>query len=94
MKGPLCCGCFRPVPPVFAPSNFTLESLLTFTEQFDYGIFVLAADDFVKMRGEKPRASRDNVIFEAGLFLGALGRTNCFLLVSKAKNFRLQISRD
>ena len=73
----------------YPPSKFTLESLLSFTEQFDYGVFVMAADDFVKMRGEKSRASRDNVIFEAGLFLGALGRANCFLLVSEAKNFRL-----
>lgn len=74
---------------VFAASNFTLESLLEFTEQFDYGIFVMTADDFVKKRRETSRAARDNVIFEAGLFLGALGRANCFLLVSRAKNFRM-----
>jgi hypothetical protein len=76
-------------PGAFEPSGFTLESLIAFTERYDYGIFVLTADDIVKYRGKKYSVSRDNVIFEAGLFFGALGRKNCFLFVSGAKKFRL-----
>jgi hypothetical protein len=76
-------------PGTFEPSGFTLESLIAFTDRYDYGLFVFTADDIVKYRGKKYPVSRDNVIFEAGLFFGALGRENCFLFVSGAKKLRL-----
>lgn len=73
----------------FTPSNFTLESLLRFTDEFDYGIFIMTADDMASIRKQKHSITRDNVIFEAGLFFGALGRANCFLLVSDDKKLHL-----
>lgn len=76
-------------PGTFEPSNFTLESLLISAERFDYGIFVMTADDLARIRKKAVSVSRDNVIFEAGLFFGALGRTNCFLFVSRVKNLHL-----
>lgn len=73
----------------FKPSNFTLESLLALTENFDYGIFVMTADDKAKIRETRQSITRDNIILEIGLFLGALGRSNCFLLVSDVKDLHL-----
>lgn len=74
---------------LFEPSKFTLESLLAFTARFDYGIFVMTADDLATIRDKNFSIARDNVVFEAGLFIGALGRTNCFLFVSDAKELHV-----
>ena len=47
---------------------------------FDFATLVLTADDLVTKRGQSGNAPRDNVLFEAGLFMGALGRHRVFLV--------------
>jgi predicted nucleotide-binding protein len=65
---------------VFGLSGGTLESLVDATGRFEFAALVLTPDDLVTKRGETGNAPRDNVIFEAGLFMGALGRLNTFLV--------------
>ncbi|MFS1985958.1 TIR domain-containing protein [Vibrio breoganii] len=40
---------------------------------FDAAIFVLSPDDVVKIRGTEQTVTRDNVVFELGMFIGRLG---------------------
>lgn len=62
------------------PSQHILDSLLEELDRVQFGIFVLAPDDFLTIRGERKKAPRDNVIFELGLFIGRLGRDFVFML--------------
>ncbi len=66
---------------LFEPGRYALEDLLRFTRTFDVGVFVLADDDLVTSRGVSQASPRDNVVFEAGIFFGALGRERVFLFV-------------
>ena len=61
---------------VFKPSSYTVKDLLTMLSRMNYGIFVFSAADDLVIRGEKEKAVRDNVLFELGMFMGALGQSN------------------
>jgi predicted nucleotide-binding protein len=67
---------------IFAPSTQTLEALERRLRDIDFAVLVLTPDDVVKSRGKQQWAPRDNVVLEAGLFCGALGRGRTFLLVA------------
>jgi hypothetical protein len=70
---------------VFNPGVSTLDRLVELTREVDFAAFVFAQDDWT-MRGVSPDAAageaspRDNVVFEAGLFGGALGIRRTFIL--------------
>lgn len=74
---------------VFPASDYTLDSLLEQIPLSDLGIFVYTADDALRIRKTHVIAGRDNVLFEAGLFFGALGRKNSFILRSGERNFHV-----
>ena len=71
----------------FNPGTTTLERLLELTHEVDFAALVFAQDDWTS---HSPPASpaaaagqaspRDNVVFEAGLFGGALGMRRTFIL--------------
>jgi Predicted nucleotide-binding protein containing TIR-like domain len=71
----------------FNPGTTTLERLIELTHDVDFAAFVFAQDDWTT---NSPAASplpesgqaspRDNVVFEAGLFGGALGMRRTFIL--------------
>lgn len=71
----------------FNPGTTTLERLLELAREVDFAAFVFAQDDWTT---NSPPASdpsqsgeaspRDNVVFEAGLFGGALGMRRTFVL--------------
>lgn len=67
----------------FRPSQSTLEDLVGALDRYDFAAFVFAPDDVVEIRGLSHPAVRDNVIFELGLFFGALGLSNCFLIMPR-----------
>jgi predicted nucleotide-binding protein with TIR-like domain len=61
----------------------SLESLVMALPRFDFAMLVLTADDLTTSRGVEKAAARDNVLFELGLFIGALGRDRTFMLYDR-----------
>ena len=79
---------------LFQIGENTLEELLRFIQCYDFAILVLTADDFTKSRGVESASPRDNVIFELGLFMGALGRRRSFPVVVKTPDGTPKIPTD
>ena len=73
---------------VFGASEAIIESLEKAASRADFAILVLTGDDKIQSRGKKSIAPRDNVIFELGLFMGAIGRKRTFMVVEKAASLR------
>jgi hypothetical protein len=68
---------------LFELSRNFLDSLLDTLDETDFGLFVFAPDDLTKIRGHDLPTTRDNVVFELGLFIGRLGRERTFVLMPK-----------
>jgi hypothetical protein len=66
----------------FNPGRNTLDRLVELSQEVDFAAFVFAQDDWTTTdRSPSGQASpRDNVVFEAGLFGGALGIRRTFIL--------------
>src|SRR6188474_688254 len=67
----------------FNPGTSTLERLLELTREVDFAAFLFAQDDWTAAGpADSPGqvSPRDNVVFEAGLFGGALGMRRSFIL--------------
>jgi len=65
-----------------AGSKTAIEVLTSAVMEFDFGVFILSPDDVLTLRGETGKVVRDNVIFEVGMFIGALDRDRVFLITS------------
>lgn len=65
---------------VFGISRYTLDELLRASRDYDFAIFVFAADDTIKLRGRRYLVARDNVLLEMGLFVGRIGLERTFLV--------------
>lgn len=73
----------------FPPGVGTLEALKDLVEEVDAAIIFVTADDLTKHRGATKFTPRDNIIFESGLFLGALGVRRTHLVVQRGVDLRL-----
>ena len=62
---------------VFELSEYTIDDLVQVLDISDFSIFVFSFDDMVKIRDEEAKTTRDNVLFELGLFIGRMGRKRC-----------------
>ena len=74
-----------PWTTVFNPGVSTLDRLVELTREVDFAAFVFAKDDWTTKGASGDAAlgqasPRDNVVFEAGLFGGALGIRRTFIL--------------
>jgi len=74
-----------PWTTVFNPGVSTLDRLVELTREVDFAAFVFAQDDWTMKEASPDAVSgqaspRDNVVFEAGLFGGALGIRRTFIL--------------
>ncbi len=67
---------------VFSQNKNTLDCLVRASRRYDYGILVASKDDLAIKRLRIFNTMRDNVLFEAGLFLGSLGLQRAFLITS------------
>src|SRR5256886_5330113 len=72
----------EPWTTTFNPGRSTLDRLVELSHEVDFAAFVFAQDDWITTdTSQSGQASpRDNVVFEAGLFGGALGIRRTFIL--------------
>lgn len=68
---------------VFGLTRTALDDLVRAARASDFAILVLRQDDAVVRRGRRSEVPRDNVIFELGLFIGALGPQRTFIVHSR-----------
>src|SRR3954449_12426153 len=77
----------EPWTTVFNPGVSTLDRLVELTNEVDFAAFVFAQDDWTSNPADASATGqaspRDNVVFEAGLFGGALGMRRTFILHAK-----------
>jgi hypothetical protein len=77
----------EPWTTVFNPGVSTLDRLVELTHEVDFAAFVFAQDDWTSNPADTAApgqaSPRDNVVFEAGLFGGALGMRRTFILHAK-----------
>lgn len=65
---------------VFGLSKGSLDDLVNASHKFDFAALILTPDDLTNKREKTVNSPRDNVIFELGLFMGALGRERTFIV--------------
>jgi len=72
----------EPWTTTFNPGRSTLDRLVELSREVDFAAFVFAQDDWTTTDASKSgqASPRDNVVFEAGLFGGALGIRRTFIL--------------
>ncbi|WP_318488913.1 nucleotide-binding protein [Photobacterium leiognathi] len=78
----------------FDLSSITITSLIERAKKTDYGIFVFHPDDKTTIRQNEYSSVRDNVLFELGLFIGALGIEKCFILIPKSTESIFRMPTD
>jgi hypothetical protein len=72
----------EPWTTTFNPGRSTLDRLVELSQEVDFAAFVFAQDDWTATHASPSgeASPRDNVVFEAGLFGGALGIRRTFIL--------------
>ncbi|MDP3277933.1 MAG: nucleotide-binding protein [Deltaproteobacteria bacterium] len=65
----------------FRGGDLTLERLVDVAADVDFAVLILSPDDVLRSRKKQSAAPRDNVVFEAGLFMGNVGRERVLPLV-------------
>lgn len=74
---------------VFESSKTTIEELIRTANTSDFAIVVLTADDLTRSRGKTKPTPRDNVIFELGLFMGAVSRERTYVVAPRGIEIKL-----
>ena len=76
-------GRIEPIPWTmpWPGGQYVLENLLTFVESTDAAILFWTADDKTWYRNTERHEPRDNLIFEAGLFIASHGKSRTQLMV-------------
>ena len=64
------------------PGSTIIEMLEAAAQQYDFAVIILARDDVLTSGAGEVLKARDNCVFEAGLFMSAIGRKRCFLVNS------------
>jgi CRP/FNR family cyclic AMP-dependent transcriptional regulator len=77
-------------PFTFQPSGTTIEDLLEVASKVDFAILILTGTDLLSSRGKRNQpVPRDNIIFEAGLFMGHLGLDRTILMCERSSTLRI-----
>lgn len=65
---------------VFRASRYPIPDMVRAAARADFAVLVATPDDLTESRGVSNSTVRDNVIFEAGLFVGAIGLERTYVL--------------
>ena len=76
----------------FKLSSSTIEDLVEKSSTVDFALFIFAPDDIATIRNRNQHVVRDNVIFEMGLFVGAIGKSRSFVL--KPRDIEMHLPTD
>jgi hypothetical protein len=71
------------------PGSTLLDGLLRAGAEVDFAVLVLSADDELRSRGQVCTVPRDNLLFEAGLFIGMLGPGRTLLVEDERDGLKL-----
>jgi hypothetical protein len=74
---------------VWKHGDFILQVLLEQAPKYDFAVIIFAQDDKTISRGNEAYAPRDNVIFEAGLFMAHLGHKRTFIVTPREQNLKI-----
>lgn len=69
-----------------------LGDLIKKSSAVDFAVFVFTPDDITTMRNKEVIVARDNVVFELGLFIGALGKDRCYVV--KPRGIEMHLPSD
>lgn len=78
----------------FDLSSMTLPALVQRANDTEFAVFVFHKDDQTIIRGNSYSTVRDNVLFELGLFIGALGVEKCFVLIPRSVEGEFRLPTD
>lgn len=76
----------------FKLSSTTIDDLVEKSSFVDFALFIFAPDDVSTIRSRNEHVVRDNVIFEMGLFVGAIGKSRSFVL--KPRDIDMHLPTD
>jgi len=79
---------------LFANLEYPLEALTRTLNDWDFAALIWGGEDRTRSRSRVKASPRDNLIFEAGLSIGRLGRSRTFILVPEAAGRSLKIPSD
>lgn len=79
---------------VFPAGRTPIESLVAQLEVVDFALFVVTPDDLLAGSTTSVATPRDNVIFELGLMIGALGRDRVFMVKTRSSAPAVRLPSD
>ncbi len=74
---------------VFQLTRTAIEDLVLASGECDFATLFLTPDDMTASRGRKSSSPRDNVVFELGLFMGAIGRERTYIVTPRGVDIKL-----
>lgn len=76
----------------FKLSSTVIDDLVEKSSFVDFALFIFAPEDIATIRNRQEHVVRDNVIFEMGLFVGAIGKSRSFIL--KPRDIEMHLPTD
>ena len=76
----------------FKLSSQTVEDLVKKSSAVDFAVFAFTPDDVATIRKREETIARDNVVFEMGLFIGAIGKERCYIV--KPRDIQMHLPSD
>lgn len=76
----------------FKISSTAIDDLVEKSSSVDFALFIFAPDDIATLKKKEERIVRDNVLFEMGLFIGAIGKERSFIL--KPRGIEMHLPTD
>lgn len=73
----------------FKLSSQSVDDLVKKSSMIDFAVFAFTPDDVSKIRNHEVIIARDNVVFELGLFIGAIGKERCYIVKPRGVDMHL-----